>query len=91
MPKKRHSAGSITIDPNLRCQRIYPVEGTNKTIADLKTEGFKLTREQAIHLARVLLAVSQEWSDMEVTAYRFDQRKADETYHMTVTSAIDQQ
>ena len=90
MPKKRHSPGSITIDPNVRCQRIYPVEGTGKTIAQLKTVGFKLTREQAIHLARVLLAVSQEWPEMEVTAYRFDQRKTDETYHITVTSAIDQ-
>lgn len=91
MAKKRHSPGSITIDPNVRCQRIYPVEGTGKTIADLKTVGFKLTRDQAIHLARVLLAVSQEWTEMEVTAYRFDQRKTDETYHITVTSAIDQQ
>lgn len=89
MAKKRHSPGSISIDANVRCQRIYPVEGTAKTIADLKTVGFKLTREQAIHLARVLLAVSQDWTEMEVTAYRFDQRKTDETYHITVTSAVD--
>jgi hypothetical protein len=90
MAKKRQSPGSITIDPNVRCQRIYPVEGTGKTIADLKTVEFKLTREQAIHLARVLFAVSQEWTDMEVTAYAFELRKTDETYHITVTSAIDQ-
>ena len=88
--RKRQSPGSITIDPNVRCQRIYPVEGTGKTIADLKTVGFKITRDQAIHLARVLLAVSQEWDEMEVTAYRFDQRKSDDTYHITVTSAVEQ-
>ncbi len=84
--RKRKSPRSITIDPNVRCQRIYPVEGSEKDVADLKTIGFKLTKDQAIHLARVLLAVSQEWEEMEVTGYRFDQRK-DGTFHLTVTSA----
>jgi hypothetical protein len=84
-PRKRKSPGSITIDPNVRCQRIYPIEGTKKEVADLKTIGFKLTKDQAIHLARVLLAVSQEWEEMEVTGYRFDKRR-DGTFHLTVTS-----
>jgi sensor domain CHASE-containing protein len=57
--RKRLTASSIKIDPNVRCQRIYPAEDTKK-VADLKTVGIKLSREQAIHLARVLLAASQE-------------------------------
>src|SRR5262245_5426132 len=55
--KKRQAASSIKIDPNVRCLRIYPVEdnrNSTKTIADLKTVGIKLSRNQAIHLARVL-------------------------------------
>ena len=61
--KKRKTASSITIDPNVRCLRIYPVEdnqNSTKTIADLKTVEMKFTRDQAIHLARVLLAAAQE-------------------------------
>jgi len=87
MVKKRRSSTSVKVDPNVRCQRIYPVEDTKKQVSDLKTVGFKITRDQAIHLARVLLAVSQDWEEMEVTAYRFDKRKSDDTYHITVTSA----
>ncbi|MCK5601442.1 hypothetical protein KAR91_06230 [Candidatus Pacearchaeota archaeon] len=82
----RQSSTSISIDPNVRCQRIYPVEDTNKKVQDLKTIGLKMTKDQAIHLARVLLAVSQEWDEVELTAYRFDKRKSDQTYHITVTS-----
>jgi len=67
---------------------IYPAEDTNKSVPDLKTVGSRLTREQAIHLARVLLAVSQEWEGMEVTAYRFDQGKSNGTYPITPTSAV---
>ena len=66
--KKRRSSSSIKVDPNVRCQRIYPVEDTKKEVGDLKTVGFTVTREQAIHLSRVLLAVSQEWDEMQVTA-----------------------
>jgi len=77
---------SISIDPNVRCQRIYPTEDTQKRVADLKTVGMKLSRDQAVHLARVLLAASQEWEEMDITAYRFEKRKQDGTYHITVTS-----
>jgi hypothetical protein len=28
----------------------------------------KLSKDQAIHLARVLLAVSQEWEEIDITA-----------------------
>ena len=91
-PKKRVSTSSIRIDPNVRCQRIYPIEdneGSAKSIADLKTVGIKLSREQAVHLARVLLAASQQWDDIDLTAWRVYKRKADNTYNVTVTSAIE--
>lgn len=81
----RKSPASIKIDPNIRCTRIYPIEGTNKNVSDLKTVGIKLNKEQAIHLARVLLAVTQEWDEVDITGYRFD-RRSDGTYHLTVTS-----
>jgi hypothetical protein len=89
--KKRHAASSIKIDPNVRCLRIYPVEDNHnrtKTIADLKTVGIKLTKEQAVHLPRALLAASQEWDEIDITAWRMDKRQSDGTYHITVTTSI---
>jgi len=88
--KKRKATSSIKIDPNVRCLRIYPVEdnrNSTKTIADLKTVGLKLSREQAVHLARVLLAAAQEWDEMDITAWRVYRRKSDGTYNITVTTA----
>src|ERR1041384_6086925 len=82
----RKSARSVLVDPNVRCMRIYPVEETNREVKDLKTVGIKLSREQAIHLARVLLAVSQEWNEIDITGYRLEKRTSDGTYHLTVTS-----
>jgi hypothetical protein len=76
--KKRLAASSIKIDANVRCQRIYPVEDkthNTKKIAELKTVGIKLSREQAIHLARVLLAASQEWEEIDITAWRVYKRQ----------------
>jgi len=91
LSRKRVSASSLKIDPNVRCQRIYPVEDSESTkkIADLKTVGIKLSREQAIHLARVLLAASQDWEEIDITAWRVYKRHADNTYNVTVTSAIE--
>lgn len=84
MPRK--SPRSITVNPNLRCLRVYPVETTNKSVNELKTIGLKLSKEQAVNLARILLAVTQDWDEVDITAYRFDKRKSDGTYHITVTS-----
>jgi hypothetical protein len=53
---------------------------------ELQTVGLRLTREQALHLARVLLAVTQEWVEIDITAYRFKRRSSDGTYPVTVTS-----
>lgn len=85
---KRKSASAIEVDTNVRCDRVYPTEGTKKTVDDLQTVGIKLSREQAIHLARVLLAVSHEWENVDITAYRFGSRKSDSTYRLTVTSQM---
>lgn len=82
----RKSSKSITINPNLRCLRIYPVETSTKQISELKTVGLKLNKEQAIELARVLLAVTQEWEEIDITAFRLRQRKSDGTYGITITS-----
>jgi hypothetical protein len=89
--KKRKAASSIKINPNVRCLRVYPVEdnrNSTKTIADLKTVGIKMSKEQAIHLARVLLAAAQEWNEIEITAWRVYKRQSDGTYNVTVTTSV---
>ena len=86
---KRQSARAISIESYVRCDRIYPTEDTRRTVADLKTVGLKLNKEQAIQLARVLLAVTQEWDEIDITAYRFKKRLADGTYLVTVTSMLE--
>ena len=84
MPRK--TLTSVEVNPYVRCQRIYPVEGSHKTTGDLKTVGFKLSKEQAIHFARVLLAVAQDWDEIDITGYRTAPSKTDGTYRITVTS-----
>jgi hypothetical protein len=87
MPK-RETASGISVNTNVRCTRIYPTEDTTKSIAELKSVGIKLNRDQAIHLARVLLAVTQNWENVDITAWRFDKRKADGSYRLTITSQL---
>lgn len=82
----RKSAKSITIDSNVRCLRIYPTESTSKTVRDLKTVGARLSRDQAIHLARVLLAAAQDWEEIDITGYRHERRASDGSYRLTITS-----
>ena len=84
MPRK--SPKSISVNANVRCMRVYPIEETSKRIKDLKTIGIKMSKQQAIHLARVLLAVTQEWEEVDITARRFEKRRKDGTYPITVTS-----
>ena len=87
--KKRKSASSVSVDTNVRCLRVYPTEDTKRTIAKLQSVGIKLSKTQAIHLARVLLVVSQEWDEVDITAYRFDKRREDQMYRLTVTSQVE--
>jgi hypothetical protein len=67
--------------------KIYPVVGTKRSVSKLKTIGIKLNKEQAIHLARILLAVTQDWDEIEITGFRLKKRKTDGTYPVSVTSA----
>jgi hypothetical protein len=55
---KRQSARAISINGNVRCDRVYPTEDTKRNVEELQTVGIKLNKEQAIHLARVILAVT---------------------------------
>jgi hypothetical protein len=85
---KRKAITSLTVDPNVRCKRIFPVEGSKKQTDELQTVGITLTKEQAVHLARVLLAATQEWNTIDITAFRFEKRREDGTYRVTVTSKV---
>jgi hypothetical protein len=84
---KRRSARSIAIQTNIRCQRIYPTKETQKSVSDLETVGIKLNKDQAIHLARVLLAVTQDWDVIDITGYRLEKPNSAGLYRLTVTSA----
>lgn len=64
---KRQTASGVKVDTNVRCARIYPTEDTKKTVVDLQSVGIKLTKQQAIHLARVLLVAAQDWDEIDVT------------------------
>jgi hypothetical protein len=86
---KRQSASAVSVDTNVRCRRVYPTEDTKRTVSDLQTVGIRLTKDQAIHLARVLLMVTQEWDEVDITAYRFEKRQEDGTYRLTITSQVE--
>jgi hypothetical protein len=49
--RKRHTVRSISVDPNVHRQRVYPTEKYDKPISELQTIGLKLSRDQAIHLS----------------------------------------
>jgi hypothetical protein len=93
---RRTSVKNLTVDQNVRSRRIYPVEDAVNTACPAKhsknwkgdTVGFSLTKEQAIHLARVLLAATQEWDRIAVVAWLRDKRKNDGTYPVTVSSVV---
>jgi hypothetical protein len=54
----------------VKCRNIYPILETRKQLADLKTVGFQLSKEEAIDLARKLLGVALSSSKVDVTAFR---------------------
>jgi hypothetical protein len=82
----RKSLKDIVLSTNLRCLRVYPVESTNKKASELNTIGIKLSKQQAIQLARGLLAASQDWNNIEITGYRLKRSQSDGTYPLTVTA-----
>lgn len=65
----RKSPRSVSVNTNVKCLQLYPTEDTKKSITDLKTIGIRLSREQAVHLCRVFLLVSQDWEKIEITGY----------------------
>jgi hypothetical protein len=83
---KRKSASAISVDTNVRCLRIYPTERTTRTVSELQPVGIKLSKDQAIHFARVLLVAAQDFDEIDITAYRLEVRQSDRTYRLTVTS-----
>lgn len=81
MPKKTLS--SLTIDMHVRCQQVFPQE-SEAAYRELKTMGVRLSREEALHLARAILAATQEWEEVELVVHRFDRRPSDRTYLLAV-------
>lgn len=81
MPKK--PVTSLTIDTHVRCLQIFPKE-KEAAYKELKTMGVKLSRQEALHLARAILAATQEWEEVELVVHRFDKRKSDNTYLLSV-------
>lgn len=82
----RRSAARVSVNPNVRALRIYPVEGTSKDLTKLETVAFQLSKDEAVHLALVLLAMSQDHNKIDVTGYRLRRRKSDGTFGITVTA-----
>lgn len=64
MAVKRKSYG------NIRCEKMYPVIETKKEISELKTVAFQITSEQAIDLAKKLLAAAQQSKLVDITGFR---------------------
>ena len=84
---RRVSAANVRLNPNLRALAVYPQKGTAKTMTTLQTVGIRLSREQAVDLAKLLLALSQDHEQVDITAGRDSKRKSDGTFKVTVTSA----
>jgi hypothetical protein len=81
MPKKLLT--SLTIDTHVRCRQIFPQE-KEAAYKDLVTMGVRLSREEALHLARAILAATQEWEEVELVVHRFDKRTSDNTYLLSI-------
>lgn len=97
MAKKRTvTVTNIEVKGNVRAERVIPVEDSVNTPCPADhskrwkgtTVSFRLSKEQGIQLARVLLAVTQEWDELWVIAWR-KQKRADGTYPVTVTSTAE--
>ena len=81
MPRKLVT--SLTIDTHVRCLQVFPEE-KEAAYKELETMGVKLSREEALHLARAILAATQEWKEVALVVHRFDKRKSDNTYLLSV-------
>jgi len=86
MPLK--STAQVRVDINARCLSVYPTEATRRTVTNLKTVGIGLSKDQPVHLARLLLVAAQDWEEIGITAYRLRPWKTDGTYQLTVTGRV---
>lgn len=84
MPKK--SLTSLSIDMHIRCRQIFPPEN-EAAYKNMETMGVKLSREEALRLARAVLAATQDWQEVELVVHRFDKRPSDRSYLLTVVPA----
>jgi GNAT superfamily N-acetyltransferase len=82
MPKG--ALDTIKIDLHLRCLQVYPSAETKGVGEEIATVGVKLSKEQAVNLARALLAATQEWAEIEIVAHRLEKRKTDGTYLLSI-------
>ena len=58
-----------------------PVQGSAKTLEELKTFSLELSKKQSTDLGIVLLAAAQEWDTVTVTVFR-------KTRQVTLTTAV---
>lgn len=81
MPKK--SIINVGVDLRCRCLEVFPPPEA-EPFRELATFRFRLNREQACQLARALLAATQEWEEMEVVVHRFEGRRRDGAFLVSV-------
>lgn len=81
MPKK--SVINLNIDLRGRCLQVFPPPEA-EAYRDLTTMRFRLNREQALHLARAILAATEEWEEVEIVVHRFERRRSDGAFLITV-------
>lgn len=84
--RKRTSIWTASPQANIRASAVYPVAGTKKPLADLKTVGIKLAPDEAVRLAAAILVVAQNGESIDITAYRTHPRASDGTHKISVTS-----
>lgn len=75
---------ATAVNPNVKCKKVYPI-GNTKNLKDLKTVGMKLTKDQALHMAQLLIAVARTAEEVDITGFR-KMTKKDGTYQVTITS-----
>jgi hypothetical protein len=87
---------AFKVDGNVRSKRIIPIEDSKGSSCSSKhssnwkgnTVAVYLDKKEAIHLATVLPMAATEWDTIAITAWRYQKRRSDGTYPITVTSDI---
>lgn len=85
---ERISINSIleSLNTVIEVDRVFPKEDSPRvSMDDLKTIGIQLNKNQALQLAAYLsLAVSDDWSIIDITGYR--EPKKNGLYRLTITT-----